>query len=211
MSFLRRTVKLIRPQFALRSSLTEDSEIEQVKELSSTFKRNIQIIRGYYVTDNSEKQLFTKYPYLKLYWDFERNRGINPRILTGACELFVWWTCRLNHNVRMKVKSRAKFVDCNVCARMTTPIPGSLLERHPDVAKEWDYQKNYPLIPVAVHPCARERAWWICPEKGHSYLASPDNRIGKGSGCGRCARSKIALARHQKLRELGIKGGFGFK
>ncbi|WP_368086863.1 zinc-ribbon domain-containing protein [Paenibacillus sp. yr247] len=134
--------------------------------------------------------LLTRYPYLKLYWDYEKNIGLNPKYIFPRSEIYVWWTCRLNHSVRMKVKSRVRFVDCRICEKMITPINGSLLELYPHIAKEWDYEKNYPLLPTAIKPKRRENVWWLCSEKQHSYFASPDNRVGKGSGCKRCASSR---------------------
>ncbi len=63
----------------------------------------------------------------------------------------------------------------------------SLAELYPDIAKEWDYEKNYPLTPDRVAAHAGKKAYWICP-KGHSYPAEIASRTGKRpSGCPFCA------------------------
>lgn len=106
---------------------------------------------------NSKHGLFAKYPYLKLYWDYEKNVGLNPNSLFPSSEVYAWWTCRLNHSIRMKIKSIIRFIDCRICEKMVTPVEGSLLELHPNIAKEWDYEKNYPLLPTAIKPRKREK------------------------------------------------------
>ncbi|MFD2614738.1 zinc-ribbon domain-containing protein [Paenibacillus gansuensis] len=62
----------------------------------------------------------------------------------------------------------------------------SLAQLHPLIAKDWDYIRNHPVTPKNIKPRARKKFWWICPEKGHSYPASPDNRVGRGSRCPYC-------------------------
>jgi hypothetical protein len=89
--------------------------------------------------------------------DFEKNT-INPYTVFPSSEYYDWWTCPYNHSVN----------------------------KHPKVASEWDYEKNYPITPKNIKPRARRKYWWICPEKGHSYSASPDNRVGRGSRCPYC-------------------------
>ncbi|SDP02285.1 Probable Zinc-ribbon domain-containing protein [Paenibacillus sp. yr247] len=183
-------VQLAKPQFRSMKNFNSDIEVDEIHKLNLNLKRKVRIISGYKKANDSKMGLLTRYPYLKLYWDYEKNIGLNPKYIFPRSEIYVWWTCRLNHSVRMKVKSRVRFVDCRICEKMITPINGSLLELYPHIAKEWDYEKNYPLLPTAIKPKRRENVWWLCSEKQHSYFASPDNRVGKGSGCKRCASSR---------------------
>jgi len=63
----------------------------------------------------------------------------------------------------------------------------SLLERYPNVAKEWDYDKNYPLKPNNVSYGTTFKAHWICP-KGHRYLMQINNRTSsQASECPYCS------------------------
>lgn len=183
-------LKLDQPQFREIKKANEVLTISNIDIINTSLKRKIRIVTGYRKLLSSEFGLLSKYPYLQLYWDFEKNRGINPRYICPRSELYVLWTCRLGYSIRMKVKSRVRYVDCKVCEKMVTPVEGSLLEIYPHIAKEWDYGKNYPLLPTAIKPRARRKIWWVCSEKQHSYSASPDNRVGHGSGCKRCASSK---------------------
>ena len=54
----------------------------------------------------------------------------------------------------------------------------------PDIAKQWDCEKNHPLKPENCTPGTHKKAWWIC-EKQHSYYARIGHRV-TGSGCPKC-------------------------
>lgn len=74
----------------------------------------------------------------------------------------------------------------------------SLAELYPDIAKEWDYEKNYPLTPDKVAAHAGKKAYWLCP-KGHSYPSEIASRTSKDAcGCPVCANKGSALYRDGK-------------
>ncbi|WP_131777215.1 zinc-ribbon domain-containing protein [Legionella impletisoli] len=64
----------------------------------------------------------------------------------------------------------------------------SLLFQKPHLAKEWDYNKNFPLLPESFSHGSMFKAYWLCPSK-HSYKASITKRS-RGRGCPYCARKK---------------------
>ena len=55
---------------------------------------------------------------------------------------------------------------------------------YPDIAKEWDYEENYPLKPEDFTPGSNKEVWWIC-EKQHSWNTTINSRT-SGSGCRKC-------------------------
>jgi hypothetical protein len=141
--------------------------------------------RGYKKARDIKYSFAYKFPEWVEYWDFEKNT-INPYTVFPNSEYYAWWTCPYNHSVKLKVKNRLRYKECIKCANMKKIVSGSLYYKHPKVANEWDYEKNYPITPKNIKPRARHKYWWICPEKGHSYSASPDNRVGRGSRCPYC-------------------------
>ena len=64
----------------------------------------------------------------------------------------------------------------------------SLLEVYPDIAKEWDYQKNEGLLPSEVAPKSHKKVWWICLKCGYEWMAAISNRTGRNTGCPFCGR-----------------------
>jgi uncharacterized protein len=69
-----------------------------------------------------------------------------------------------------------------------SPFPEhSLLTTHHLVSDEWDYEKNYPLIPDNFSYGSKNMVWWLCP-KGHSYESVIGRRTGKKpTGCPYCS------------------------
>ena len=61
----------------------------------------------------------------------------------------------------------------------------SLLFSNPEVAKEWNYEKNGNLKPEHVSANSGKKVWWTC-SKGHEWKAVISNR-NKGHGCPYCA------------------------
>lgn len=57
---------------------------------------------------------------------------------------------------------------------------------NPDLASEWDFNKNAPLTPCQMVPASDKRVWWKCGKCGYSWIASVYDR-NNGSGCPRCA------------------------
>lgn len=65
---------------------------------------------------------------------------------------------------------------------------GSLKDNRPELAEEWDYNKNFPLLPEDVTCHSKLKVWWKC-EYGHSWLSCIGNRF-EGCGCPICMKEK---------------------
>ena len=66
----------------------------------------------------------------------------------------------------------------------------NLAEIYPEIAEEWNYERNYPLIPENVAPHSSQSVWWKCA-KGHEWQAKVGNRTTKRTGCPVCAKLKL--------------------
>lgn len=64
----------------------------------------------------------------------------------------------------------------------------SLQECYPQVALQWNYERNGALQPNQVMPNSHKKVWWIC-ENGHQWQAVINNRV-RVQGCPICARNK---------------------
>ncbi|MGW1341387.1 zinc-ribbon domain-containing protein [Kribbella sp. NPDC002412] len=63
------------------------------------------------------------------------------------------------------------------------------LSGHP-LAAEFDSAVNHPLTPQQVAQQSNTKVHWVC-EFGHRWRASPNNRVGKGSGCPDCGGYRV--------------------
>jgi len=75
-----------------------------------------------------------------------------------------------------------------------SPFPeNSLIETHPKLSEEWDYEKNFPLRPENFSSGGHNKVWWLCP-KGHSYSSYVYSRTDKNQkrGCPFCTGQKVS-------------------
>ena len=77
----------------------------------------------------------------------------------------------------------------------------SIATLYPNIAKEWDYEKNGDLLPNMFSAGSQERVWWIC-KKGHHYPAVIASRV-KGTGCAKClGRNKTTEEFRDQLHKI---------
>ena len=78
---------------------------------------------------------------------------------------------------------------CPVCSNKRIQKGYNDLETlHPEIAKEWNYEKNDGLLPSQVGGMggSHKKVWWIC-EHGHEWQATLASRISLHTGCPKCA------------------------
>tara|TARA_A100001015_G_scaffold240552_1_gene274339 strand:+ start:124 stop:708 length:585 start_codon:yes stop_codon:yes gene_type:complete len=60
---------------------------------------------------------------------------------------------------------------------------------NPKAASMWSPKNSFSAY--SVTPFARKKAWWCCSECSFEWEAQI-SKVGKGSGCPKCARNKVA-------------------
>lgn len=79
-------------------------------------------------------------------------------------------------------------------------MDSSLLSKYPSIAKEWNYEKNYPMRPKNFYPYSNKRVWWKCSKCGYSWKTIIATRTGKNkSNCPKCA-AKLSIEKQIKHR-----------
>ena len=83
--------------------------------------------------------------------------------------------------------------------RMISYLPGpqpeeSLQYQYPEIAAEWDYERNYPLKPDMFGSGSNEKVHWIC-SAGHRWKAVVCSRTVGKRGCKACLK-RIATPEH---------------
>lgn len=141
-----------------------------------------------YVSDNAR---------LMAEWDWSKNDelGLKPDSLTLGSNKKVGWKCAAGHEWQAMIYSRAKGSGCPTCAKATRVVnnvrnqikkKGSLATNFPDLAKEWDVEKNNFQSATEVLCGSTKKAWWRCA-KNHSWEARISHRVA-GAGCPICAQ-----------------------
>ncbi len=128
-------------------------------------------------------------------WDFEKNI-ILPDEVTYRSDKEVFWKCSKGHSWKKKISQRIvgeRIVQCPYCTGHR-PIEGfnDLKTKYPELAKEWDYEKN-TNGPEKYLPGSEYKAFWICP-LDHRWAAVINSRTRtRGSGCPICKRKKVNI------------------
>lgn len=134
--------------------------------------------------------LATTHPELLKEWDYEANEGLSPSDLVSGSEKKVFWKCNKGHSYQAIPYNRLKGSGCTVCSGQKV-LAGfnDLATTRPDLAREWDCEKNVGTAPEQVTAGSNRKRYWLCPTK-HSYSASVAQRA-SGKGCAYCAGQKV--------------------
>ena len=153
------------------------------------------------MADKKEKKYLIDNPTLMAEWDWEENNqlGIFPDKLSYGSAIKVHWICKNKHKWIANPNHRSRGRGCPICAEKQRRLThtktiiyqrGSLLTNNPELAKEWDYNKN-TLTPDKVSVGTNKKVWWLC-ENGHSWSSVISSR-NQGVGCPICSGHKVLI------------------
>lgn len=139
-----------------------------------------------------ENDLATLYPELVPEWDHEKNRPLMPSQVMPGTMRKVWWRCRLGHSWSASVSQRTgQRAGCPVCAgKAVLAGENDLASQFPELALEWDHEKNGRLTPQQVTASSNRKVWWRC-RLGHSYPTVVASRVARSTGCPYCTNRKV--------------------
>ena len=144
-------------------------------------------------TIKDSNSLEVKRPDILDLWDYEKNAGISPQDISIRHKIILWWKCEKGHSWQAPLNGVASNgTRCPYCAGLRA-FPGEtdIITLFPEIAAEWDYEKNGKLDPSSVAPFTHSKVWWKCA-LGHSYQSAPYSRTGHyKSGCPYCAGRKV--------------------
>ena len=142
------------------------------------------------MAEKKEKQYVSDNAQLMAEWNWEKNNGLTPMNVTPNSNRKVWWKCSNGHEWQAIIANRSKGSDCPYCSgRCAIKGENDLQTINPDLAKEWNFEKNNGLTPVDVMPNSGIKIWWRC-RKGHEWQARIADRNG-GYGCPYCSGRKV--------------------
>ena len=157
--------------------------------------------------------LQTANPDLAKEWNYGKNNGLTPADVLPNSGKTVWWKCDKGHEWQAKISDRNKG-GCPYCSGQRL-LKGynDLQTVKPELAKEWDYDKNGNLKPEDVTANNGKKVWWIC-SKGHEWQAKIYHR-NNGSGCPVCHSERNTslpeFALLYYLRQNGIEAVHSYK
>ena len=129
--------------------------------------------------------LLTLNPTLASEWNYEKNGISKPECFTAHSNKKVWWKCSKGHEWQAVIANRNNGDGCPYCSGRYAVIGINDLQTiNPNLAKEWNYEKNGVLKPEFFTAHSNKKVWWKC-SKGHEWQTTINNRNG-GNGCPVC-------------------------
>lgn len=122
------------------------------------------------------------YSFITKEFDYSKNKEISINTLSLEYIQPLWWSCDRNHSWQATLKERIDGNNCPICSnRKLHRGKNDLQSTHPELAKQWHFQKNFPATPYMFSCGTHFKAWWICPDCGNEYEAEIASRA-SGTG-----------------------------
>ena len=141
---------------------------------------------------NATNNLAAVYPQFTIEWS-DKNGSLRPEDVFAGSKKKVWWKCGEGHEYQATVKDRVKRrkIGCPICACLSF--------RFPQIAAEWDYEKNGGTPgPDATLPMSKRCVWWKCKD-GHGWQDTITHRIAMLGGKGlrsMCPECRVIVRPH---------------
>jgi hypothetical protein len=139
-----------------------------------------------------DNNLAVRFPTVAAQWHKTKNQQRTPIDYTYGSSKTVWWICELGHEYQMPIKRRTTQKNgCPYCNGKLVSKENSLAFNRPDLAEQWDSDKNSPLTPADITKQSGRVVWWSC-EKGHSFKQRVIDRYSRIS-CPSCRKKRIPI------------------
>lgn len=106
--------------------------------------------------------LLTVNPMLASEWHPTRNGALKPQNFRPHSNKKVWWLCpKCGYEYQAIIANRAKGTGCKNCSNQILHSGiNDLQTLFPEIAKQWDYDKNGKLTPNQIFPKSNKKVWW---------------------------------------------------
>lgn len=179
---------------------------EYIDQLDIDIERDRNQIYALYILSEKENSILAQIPDVAKQWDYEKNGDIKPEYIPCTSHKKFYWKCEKGHSWKAEVNSRFMGHGCPYCAGIIlSPGENDLLSQNPELAKEWDYDRNGDLTPDKITVNNGKRVWWVCSTCGHHWKVGVGHR-NKGRGCPKCADKQRTLSKHKRI--IALKGSF---
>lgn len=194
-------------------------------DINVDIEKDSKEIYNNYLFVEEKDSLFNNKKIIK-YYDYEKNKNLNPKYITKSSGKRVWWKCDKGHSYQTTVHSMDNGMYCPLCREELIKKGGliplddkyiktlkfsdeikSLALEFPDIAKEWNYEKNYPVKPENIVSKSHKKFWWICSKCGYEWQTTPLVRV-SGRGCKKCGYKSASQKMYKPVLQFDKEGKF---
>ena len=163
-----------------------------------------QKILSAYIQKKNDNSVSTTHPELVKDWDLQNNNGLLPEMFSSGSSENIKWKCHIcGHSWIATISDRANGNGCPACSRrVATKGKNDVATVYPEIASEWNYERNGVLMPEEMLPGSSKIVWWKCKTCGGEWKATIGNRCKKKStGCPYCY-GRIAYSGKNDLKTV---------
>lgn len=158
-----------------------------------------QTYLSYFPSPLPEHSLEKRFPLIASEWNYQKNFPLTPKNFSAGSNQSVWWICPEGHDYDMQIYVRAlNGSNCPYCAGKRVDNTNSLSTLFPDLAKQFNNEKNYPLTPSNVSAGSGKIVWWTCKNE-HNFQNTIAARTGRQRGCPYCSKRKPSISNNLKI------------
>ena len=137
-----------------------------------------------------KNDLLSQHPEIAKKWHSSLNEKGADEVFSHSCQK-AWWVCDkdVRHVFSAKVSHLTEGrIICPICSNQKIVVGiNDLSTTHPNLLKEWDYEKN-KITPQEVTFGTNKKVWWKC-SKMHGWRATIVSRAGKQqTDCPECKK-----------------------
>jgi hypothetical protein len=120
----------------------------------------------------------------------------------GSSKSALWECKKKDHpDYEATIKNKVNGNGCPYCTKKLLVPEDSLAAKFPEIATEWDIEKNGRDPEKISYGSSAKKYWWRCHRFGHSFEATVNNRT-NGTPCPNCPRPGYSLADRAPRLEL---------
>lgn len=137
--------------------------------------------------------IYFTHPKISKEWDYKRNYPLTPKDVTWGSDKPAWWICKkCDYNWNTKNLKQRTFMNtgCPNCAGQTVNDKNRFTIAYPNIAKEWNFEKNDKNNPEDFSYGTPKKFWWKCSVCSHEWKCSIVHRTKGKTGCPECARKQ---------------------
>ena len=158
----------------------------QISPHNRNFGTNCPFCSGRFAI-NGETDLATTHPELAQEWHPSKNGELSPEQITSGSHKKVWWKCSKGHEWLAVVHSRSCGNGCPFCfGRIAIVGETDLATVYPEIAREWNYEKNKGKTPQMFTKASSKKVWWVCNVCGSEWRTCISIRARGSSNCPCC-------------------------
>ena len=161
----------------------------------------IRLLKGF-------NDLATRHPHLAKEWS-NKNGDLLPDMVNEKSRKNVWWRCSVCGNeYKAVIHARVKGLQCPVCAeRAVLPGYNDLATTDPELALEWDVERNGGKLPSQISRNSQYSVWWTAA-CGHLWKDKVFNRAVLHAGCIYCEKEFLWHLPQLLVMQYAKKYGF---